>query len=99
MIWLKCTRLKKKALKRAVRHNIKRIAADFMFQLMRNEWSILISQFVISSWGGTRKFPFAFKEQGIAMLSGVLNSDIAIKVNKKNLEIGYKKLLNKNNNS
>ena len=52
-----------------------------MFQLTSDEWAILKSQFVISSWGGTRKLPFAFTEQGLAMLSGVLNSDIAIQVN------------------
>lgn len=42
------------------------------------EYEILMSQFVISSWGGTRKLPYAFTEQGLAMLSGLLNSDIAI---------------------
>lgn len=52
-----------------------------MFQLNAEEWEILKSQIVISSWGGTRKLPFAFTEQGLAMLSGVLNSDIAIEVN------------------
>ena len=52
-----------------------------MFQLTSDEWAILKSQFVISSWGGTRKLPYAFTEQGLAMLSGVLNSDIAIQVN------------------
>ena len=40
-----------------------------------------MSQIVISSWGGTRKLPFAFTEQGLAMLSGILNSDVAIEVN------------------
>ena len=48
---------------------------DLMFQLNTEEWEILKSQIVISSWGGTRKLPFAFTEQGLAMLSGVLNSD------------------------
>jgi hypothetical protein len=52
-----------------------------MFQLTTDEWSVLISQFVTSSWGGTRKRPFAFTEQGVAMLSGLLKSDIAIEVN------------------
>ena len=60
---------------------MKRFPSDFMFQLTSDEWAILKSQFVISSWGGTRKLPFAFTEQGLAMLSGVLNSDIAIQVN------------------
>ena len=52
-----------------------------MFQLTKEEFEILKSQFAISSWGGIRKLPFAFTEQGLAMLSGVLNSDIAIQVN------------------
>ena len=52
-----------------------------MFQLTRAEGEILKSQFVTSNWGGVRKLPFAFTEQGLAMLSGVLNSDIAIEVN------------------
>ena len=92
LIWLKCTRLKKKALKRAVRRNIKRIAADFMFELTSIELENLRYQNFTSGWGVISRL--LFTEQGIAMLSGVLNSDIAIKVNKKNLEIGYKKLLN-----
>jgi len=43
-----------------------------MFQLTKEEWGILMSQFAISSWGGTRKLPYAFTEQGVAMLSGLL---------------------------
>ena len=70
-----------RVLNQAVKRNIKRFPSDFMFQLTPDEWVILKSQFVISSWGGTRKLPFAFTEQGLAMLSGVLNSDIAIQVN------------------
>ena len=68
-------------LNEAVKRNIKRFPEDFMFQLTHAEFEILKSQFAISSWGGTRKLPFAFTEQGLAMLSGVLNSDIAIQVN------------------
>lgn len=60
---------------------MKRFPSDFMFQLTTEEWDNLKSQFVTSSWGGVRKFPYAFTEQGLAMLSGVLNSDIAIQVN------------------
>lgn len=52
-----------------------------MFQLTLDEFSILKSQIVTSSWGGTRKLPYAFTEQGLAMLSGLLNSDIAINAN------------------
>ena len=70
-----------RVLNQAVKRNIKRFPADFMFQLTPEEFSNLKSQFVTSSWGGTRKLPFAFTEQGLAMLSGLLNSDVAIKVN------------------
>lgn len=52
-----------------------------MFQLTQREFENLIFQFGTSSWGGIRKLPFAFTEQGVAMLSGVLNSDRAINVN------------------
>ena len=70
-----------RVLNQAVKRNMKRFPSDFMFQLTSDEWAILKSQFVLSSWGGTRKLPYAFTEQGLAMLSGVLNSDIAIQVN------------------
>ncbi|ADV42331.1 ORF6N domain-containing protein [Bacteroides helcogenes] len=70
-----------RVLNQSVKRNIKRFPSDFMFQLSEDEWGNLKSQFVTSSWGGTRKLPFAFTEQGLAMLSGVLNSDIAISVN------------------
>ena len=68
-------------LNKAVKRNIKRFPSDFMFQLTQREFENLIFQFGTSSWGGTRKTPFAFTEQGVAMLSGVLNSDRAISVN------------------
>ena len=64
-----------------VKRNIGRFPEDFMFQLTKNEFVNLKSQIAISSWGGRRTMPFAFTEQGIAMLSGVLNSQIAIHVN------------------
>jgi hypothetical protein len=64
-----------------VKRNIKRFPADFMFQLNENEYKNLISQFAISSWGGRRHFPYVFTEQGVAMLSSVLNSERAIQVN------------------
>lgn len=54
---------------------------DFMFQLTKEELDNLIFQIGTSSWGGTRKQPYAFTEQGVAMLSGILNSDKAIGVN------------------
>ncbi len=71
-----------KALKRAVRRNIDRFPEDFMFELSKEEWSNLRRQFGTSSeWGGTRFPPFVFTEQGVAMLSSVLNSPQAIQVN------------------
>ncbi len=68
-------------LTRQVRRNIDRFPEDFMFQLTHNELQNLMCQFGTSSWGGTRKPPYAFTEQGIAMLSGVLHSKRAISVN------------------
>jgi phage regulator Rha-like protein len=70
-----------KALMQAVRRNRKRFPEDFMFQLSNEEFKTLKSQFVTSSWGGLRKKPFAFTEQGVAMLSSVLHSERAIHVN------------------
>lgn len=70
-----------KRLNEAVKRNIKRFPSDFMFQITKEEWQDLKSQYATSSWGGSRKLPFAFTEQGLAMLSGILNSDIAIQVN------------------
>ncbi|KKB58316.1 ORF6N domain-containing protein [Parabacteroides gordonii] len=70
-------------LNKAVQRNIKRFPTDFMFQLTKEEFDELnlIFQNGTSRWGGTRKPPYAFTEQGLAMLSGILNSDIAIQVN------------------
>ena len=70
-----------RVLNQAVKRNIKRFPEDFMFQLNSLEFENLKSQIVTSSWGGTRKLPYAFTEQGVAMLSGLLNSDIAINAN------------------
>ncbi len=70
-----------KVLNQAVKRNIQRFPEDFMFQLTREEFDNLKSQIVTTSWGGSRKLPFAFTEEGLAMLSGLLNSEIAIKVN------------------
>lgn len=69
------------ALNQAVKRNSKRFPPDFMFQLTHQEFVNLKSQIVTSSWGGIRKMPYAFTEQGVAMLSGLLNSDIAINAN------------------
>ena len=65
----------------AVRRNVDRFPADFMFQLTKQEFDNLRSQFVTSSWGGRRYPPYAFTEQGVAMLSSVLRSKRAIRVN------------------
>ena len=70
-----------RALMQAVRRNMGRFPGDFMFQISQAEWHDLKSQFVTSSWGGIRKLPYAFTEQGVAMLSSVLRSDRAVMVN------------------
>jgi hypothetical protein len=70
-----------KVLIQAVKRNIDRFPDDFMFQLTKQELGNLRSQFVTSSWGGRRYPPYAFTEQGVAMLSSVLRSDRAIHVN------------------
>jgi hypothetical protein len=71
-----------RSLVQAVKRNVKRFPEDFMFQLTPEEFGILKSQIVISSWGGLRRArPYAFTEQGVAMLSSILNSDRAIEVN------------------
>jgi hypothetical protein len=70
-----------KQLKRQVRRNMERFPEDFMFELSQQEFDNLRSQFGTSNWGGTRYVPMAFTEQGVAMLSSVLNSATAIKVN------------------
>ncbi|MBQ9667229.1 MAG: ORF6N domain-containing protein [Prevotella sp.] len=73
-----------RVLNQAVKRNIERFEGDdFMFQLSKEEASeILKSQFVTSRWGGARKLPFAFTEMGVAMLSSVLRSKIAININR-----------------
>ena len=70
-----------RVLNQAVKRNAERFPEDFMFRLNSEEWRILKSQIVISSWGGSRKQLSAFTEQGLAMLSGILSSRIAIQVN------------------
>ncbi len=70
-------------LNKAVSRNLTRFPADFMFQITKQEFTNLKFQFGTSSsgWGGTRKLPYAFTEQGIAMLSSVLRSERAVQVN------------------
>jgi hypothetical protein len=71
-----------RTLKQAVKRNAARFPEDFMFQPSRDEFANLKSQIVTSSWGGLRRAtPYAFTEQGVAMLSSVLNSPKAIQVN------------------
>ena len=70
-----------KRLNEAVKRNIERFPDDFMFQLTSDEFEALRSQIATSSWGGRRYFPYAFTEQGVAMLSSVLRSKRAVAVN------------------
>ena len=70
-----------KALNRAVRRNVGRFPDDFMFQLTFDEAENLKCQFGTSRWGGRRYQPYAFTEQGVAMLSSVLRSERAVRVN------------------
>jgi hypothetical protein len=71
-----------KALNQAVKRHPRRFPSDFIFQLTSKEFDNLKSQFVTSSWGGLRRsLPYAFTEEGVAMLSSVLNSERAVKVN------------------
>ena len=70
-----------KVLKQAVRRNINRFPEDFMFELTEEEFQCLRSQIVTSNRGGQRYMPFAFTEQGVAMLSSVLNNERAIEIN------------------
>jgi hypothetical protein len=76
-----------KRLNEQVKRNRNRFPKDFMFPLTQKEYENLKSQFATSSWGGRRKLPNAFTEQGVAMLSSVLNSDIAIEVNIKIIRV------------
>jgi len=71
-----------KYLNLVVKRNFERFPSDFMFQLSIEEWEVLRLQIETSKGkGGTRYLPYAFSEQGIAMLSGLLNSQVAIQVN------------------
>ncbi len=67
-----------RTLNQAVTRNLERFPEEFRFQLTLEEFSNLKSQIVTSSWGGTRKLPYAFTEQGVAMLSSLLRSPQAI---------------------
>ncbi len=73
--------IENKRLKASVRRNISRFPEDFMFELTETEFTNLRTKFSSSSYGGLRYMPFAFTEQGVAMLSSVLKSDKAININ------------------
>jgi hypothetical protein len=87
-----------KRLKEAVKRNVERFPKDFMFELTKQEFENLRSQLATSSWGGSRYLPMVFTEQGVAMLSSVLNSERAIAVNIKIIRLFTKmrQLLNDN---
>lgn len=70
-----------RALNQSVKRNLKRFHADFMFQLTSEEWAANSSQIVMTSNRPKSALPFAFTEQGVAMLSGLLRSDVAIAAN------------------
>ena len=70
-----------KRLNEQVKRNSKRFPEDFMFQLTKDQWENLKSQNATSSWGGRRTLPYVFTEQGVAMLSSIINTDVAINVN------------------
>lgn len=74
-------RVETKVLVQAMKRNIERFPIDFMFQLSMEDIEILRCQMGTSSWGGRRYLPYAFTEQGVAMLSSVLRSDRAVRVN------------------
>lgn len=74
-------RVETKRLNEQVKRNINRFPEDFMLVLTKKEYENLKSQNATSSWGGRRKLPNAFTEHGVAMLSSILNSDVAIEVN------------------
>ncbi len=76
-----------KRLNEQVKRNIKRFPEDFMFQLTEIENHNLMSQNATSRYGGIRKLPYVFTEQGVAMLSGILNSETAIEVNIKIIRV------------
>ena len=69
-----------RVINQAVKRNIDRFPDEFMFQLTEDEYAVLKSQFVTSSWGGRRTRPYVFTEQGVAMLSAVLRSPVAVEV-------------------
>ena len=97
-------RVETRVFNQAVKRNLNRFPADFMFQLSDKEFQNLISQSVTSSWGGRRKLPLAFTEHGAIMAASVLNSDRAVEmsvyvvrafVQLRELLVGHKALADK----
>ncbi|MBQ6064544.1 MAG: ORF6N domain-containing protein [Prevotella sp.] len=92
-----------KVLNQAVKRNIKRFPEDFMFQLSKSEFQTWKSQIVTSNSDkmGLRRPPYAFTEQGVAMLSGILNSDVAIDINIKIIRafVALRRIVSISNNS
>lgn len=81
---------------RQVKNNVDRFDNDFMFQLTREEWAeILKCKNFTSNWGGNRKLPFAFTEQGLYMLMPVLRGDFAIRQSKTLIRLGRMPLVTK----
>lgn len=79
-----------KRLNEQVKRNLDRFPIDFMFQLNEEEWENLKSHFATSSWGGRRTYPYAFTEQGVSMLSSVLNNPQAIQINISKMRVYVK---------
>lgn len=82
-----------KRLNEQVKRNINRFPEDFMFQLTEEEFENLKSHIATSTWGGRRTLPYVFTEHGVLMLSSVLNSELAIKVNIQIMRV-YTKIRN-----
>ncbi|WP_298221908.1 ORF6N domain-containing protein [Flavobacterium sp.] len=76
-----------RAINQQVKRNINRFPENFMFQLDEKEYEILTSQIVTSSWGGSRRLPYAFTEHGILQLANVLKSDRATQMSIKIIEV------------
>lgn len=87
-----------RVLNQAVKRNIERFPERFRFQLTKEEYEDLMSQNVISRWGGTRKLPFAFTEQGVSMLSALLKSKTAIEISIKIIDafVAMRKFISSN---
>jgi len=92
--------VKTRQLTRQVRRNMERFPDDFMFQLSKEEFRDLMCHFGTSNRGGTRKLPYVFTEQGVAMLSGVLRSKRAVRVNIQIMRafVKFRRLLLTNDN-